>query len=66
MPRAVALVTAASQAGYAFAPVGFALLIAGSGEGGLFAGAALTQLAAAAMFLLGRTRVTVAPAAARA
>ncbi|CAH2602300.1 MFS transporter [Rhodovastum atsumiense] len=53
--RVVALVTATSQAGYAFAPALFGLLRQdGTGGAALFAAAAAIQLAAAAVVLLGR------------
>jgi len=48
VPRVVALVTAISQAGYAFAPTIFALIDTATGPTGLFATAAVVQLAAAA------------------
>jgi hypothetical protein len=52
--RVVSLVTAISQAGYAFAPTVFALLRNLDGAALLFAAAALVQFAAAGMMLLGR------------
>jgi len=57
--RAVALVTACSQACYAFAPAAFGALrdlkmAPGSGGAGLFITAALVQLAAAGTVLLNR------------
>jgi len=56
--RVVAWVTAASQAGYAFAPAAFGLLRelgAAAGQGGLlFVAAGLIQLAAAGVLLAGR------------
>jgi predicted MFS family arabinose efflux permease len=52
VPRVVALVTATSQAGYAFAPAGFGLLREMSdGPGLVFAAAALLQLAGAVAVL---------------
>ncbi|HVJ56043.1 MAG TPA: MFS transporter [Aliidongia sp.] len=57
LPRVVALVTAASQASFAFAPALFGLLRAPSGDGSaplLFGAAAAVQLAAAIMAMLGR------------
>lgn len=56
--RAVALVTAISQAGYAFAPAAFGLMRdLGGGSGTLlFAAAALIQLLAAGALRLGRAR----------
>ena len=72
--RAVALVTACSQACYAFAPAAFGLLrdlgaTAGASVGGgaplLFAVAALVQLAAAGTVMLGRL-APARPAVARA
>ncbi len=48
VPRVVALVTSVSQAGYAFAPTIFALIVTATGPTGLFATAAVVQLAAAA------------------
>lgn len=54
VPRVVALVTALSQAGYAFAPAGFGLLRELSGAPALFAVAAAVQFAAAALVLAGR------------
>jgi MFS family permease len=59
LARVVALVTAISQAGYAFAPAAFGLLrgpAAAPSAVPLFAAAALIQLAAAAAILLGRQR----------
>ncbi|MDM9558804.1 MFS transporter [Bordetella petrii] len=55
--RVVALVTAAGQAGYAFAPAAFGLLrgVGGPGQDGwLFVAAGLVQIAAAAWMLAGR------------
>jgi predicted MFS family arabinose efflux permease len=54
VPRVVGLVTALSQAGYAFAPAGFGLLRELSGAPALFAVAAAVQFAAAALVLAGR------------
>lgn len=56
--RAVALVTAVSQAGYAFAPAAFGLLRDLGGGSGmlLFAAAGLIQLLSAGALLLGRSR----------
>jgi MFS family permease len=65
VPRVVGYVTAISQAGYAFAPLAFGgLRDAGHGLGFaedgqaplLFGAAALIQVAAAGVVLLGRTR----------
>lgn len=60
LPRVVALLTAFSQAGFAFAPAAFGLLrelAAASGAATtLFAAAAALQLAASGMSLLGRRR----------
>ena len=68
--RAVALVTACSQAAYAFAPAAFGVLCDGGGVSGagaplLFTAAALIQLAAAGTLLVGRnaTRRPVAAGA---
>lgn len=56
VPRVVALVTAVSQAGYAFAPTVFALIVTASGPTGLFTTAAVVQLAAATtLFSISRT-----------
>jgi MFS family permease len=55
LARAVSLVTATGQAGYAFAPVVFGLLRESEGAAPLlFAAAAMFQLAAAVTMLLGR------------
>ena len=51
--RAVALVTALSQAAYAFAPAAFSLGRGGSGTA-LFVAAALVQLLAASLYVVGR------------
>jgi len=57
VPRVVALVTAAGQAGYAFAPAGFGLLLGLAGSGTvLFAGALLVQAGAVLALLAGRRR----------
>lgn len=61
VPRVVALVTAISQAGYAFAPAAFGLLRdigaeAAAGAPLLFAMAALVQILSAGALLLGRPR----------
>jgi MFS family permease len=64
VPRVVALVTAISQAGYAFAPAGFGLLrdigaeaaAVPAGAPLLFATAAVIQLLSAGALLLGRPR----------
>jgi len=65
--RVVAWVTAASQAGYAFAPAAFGLLrewgTAGGQGGLLFVAAGLIQLAAAGAMLAGRRGRAVAAAA---
>jgi MFS family permease len=52
--RVVALVTACSQAGYAFAPAAFGLLREAGGGPALFLAAAAVQMAAAAMVLASR------------
>jgi MFS family permease len=54
--RAVALVTAASQASYAFAPAAFGLVREWAPGGALFLLAGGAQLLAAAVFLAGRQR----------
>jgi predicted MFS family arabinose efflux permease len=54
--RAVALVTALSQAAYAFAPAAFGVLRAGFGAEALFLSAAAIQAAAAPVLLQGRSR----------
>ena len=51
--RVVGLVTAVSQAGYAFAPLAFALIGTSGGRAGLFGAAAAIQVAAAVTLLLG-------------
>lgn len=56
VPRVVALVTSISQAGYAFAPTAFALIVTAAGSSVLFAAAAGVQIAAAAILLSGRKR----------
>ena len=56
VPRVVALVTSISQAGYAFAPTAFALIVTAAGSSVLFAAAATVQIAAAAILLSGQKR----------
>ncbi|WP_206664614.1 MFS transporter [Dankookia rubra] len=53
--RVVALVTASSQAAYAFSPAAFGVLREGLGAEALFLSAALLQAAAACAVLLGRS-----------
>ncbi|HEX2113039.1 MAG TPA: MFS transporter [Alphaproteobacteria bacterium] len=55
VPRAVALITATSQATYAFAPAAFGVLRAASDAPLLFAAAIAVQLVAAGCYLSGRT-----------
>jgi MFS family permease len=59
--RVVALVTATSQASYAFAPALFALLREAGGGAALFAVAALVQVAAAGVVLAGKARGRAEP-----
>lgn len=59
--RVVALVTASSQAVYAFAPAAFGLLREGFGAEALFLAAALVQLGAAGVLLSGRDAADAAP-----
>jgi hypothetical protein len=63
--RIVALVTASSQAAYAFAPAAFGLLREGFGAEALFLAAALVQLAAAGALLSGRSAANMSPSSAR-